>query len=64
MNQEDIVLEYLKSGKRLNKTVAFDELVIQHLGGVVSRLREQGFDIEKDMDICEKTGRNMAFYYL
>ena len=64
MNQEESVLAWLKEGKMINKTIAFDELAIPNLGTKIFRLRDEGHDIESVVKPCEKTGKKMAHYTL
>lgn len=64
MNQEEMVLQWLKEKKPLNKTIAMDELNILHLNTKIKNLRDDGFEIEKDMAPCEKTGKKIAWYHL
>lgn len=66
MNQEELVLQWLQAKKELNKTIAFDELVISNLQSVIRRLREAGYNVEKEPELraCKKTGRKMAHYFL
>lgn len=66
MNQEELVLKWLQDRKELNKTIAFDELVVSNLQSVIRRLKEKGYNIEKEEDLraCKKTGRKMAHYFL
>lgn len=64
MNQEEIVLNHLKEGREVNKTIAINEMGIEHLNTKIFRLRDDGYDIQKTMKICEETEKNMAHYFL
>lgn len=64
MNQEELVLDYLQKGGVINKTIAMEEFGILHLNTKIFRLRDEGFNIDKEMKIDEASGKKIAHYFL
>ena len=49
MSQKDLVLQYLKKGKVLNRLNAWDELGVIETPARISELRHEGHDIQTTM---------------
>lgn len=62
MNQTQLILKHLKSGKKLTAMQALDKFGCFRLAARVRDLKDIGLDVKKTT--IEKNGKKFAQYYL